>query len=241
VRPRQAAGAPATRPPDIDAVMLAGGRAARMDGADKPALKVGGLPMMIRVATAVAAAGAGRLIVVGPDRGGTVGRALAAVAAELPGGLVTVRESPPGAGPVAALRRGLVEVRAPWLALLAADLPFLTGAWLRAVHAIAASSGRPGAVPVDDGDRQQWLASVWQAEPLRSALGVYTGGSLGGLLAPMGPARVTAGQAPGGRPPGPAPRGAPGGRPPGPAPPWFDCDDPAELAAARARFEDGDT
>jgi molybdopterin-guanine dinucleotide biosynthesis protein A len=241
VRPRQAAGVPASRPADFDAVMLAGGRAARMDGADKPALEVGGLPMMIRVAAAVAAAGAGRLIVVGPARGGAVGPALAAVAAGLPGGLVTVRESPPGAGPVAALRRGLSEVRAPWLALLAADLPFLTGSWLRAVHAIAASSGRPGAVPVDDGGRQQWLASVWRAEPLRSALDVYTGGSLGGLLGPMEPARVAAGQAQEGSTPGLVPRGAPGGRPPELAPPWFDCDDPAELAAARARFKDGDT
>jgi molybdopterin-guanine dinucleotide biosynthesis protein A len=185
-----------------------------MNGADKPELEVGGRPMLVSVAAAAASAGAGRLIVVGPRRGGAVGLGLAAAASGLPGGLTTVREEPPGAGPIAALRRGLIEVRAPLVAMLAADMPFLTGEWLAALVAAAATGSQAGAMLADDTGRPQWLAGCWQTARLQLALGTYEGGSLGGLLGPLGPAIVhadTAGQ-----------------------PPWQDCDSPAELAAARA-------
>src|SRR5580698_4358011 len=201
--------------PDFDVVILAGGQAARMNGADKPSLEVGGVPLLVLVARAAAAAGARQVIVVGPERGGAVGPGLAAVAARLGGGLVTVRESPPGGGPVPALRRGLDAASAPWVALVAADLPFLTGPWLVALLALARSSGRPGAVLADDGQRPQWLAGCWQAGPLRAALSGYSGTSLGGLLRPLEPARLSPGAW---------------------QHPWLDCDDPAQLAAARAAY-----
>jgi molybdopterin-guanine dinucleotide biosynthesis protein A len=209
------------RATDFDSVILAGGLATRMNGADKPELEVGGRPMLVSVAAAAASAGTGRLIVVGPRRGGAVGRGLATLASGLPGGLITVCEEPPGSGPVAAVRRGLSEVRAPWVALLAADMPFLTGEWLTALLAAGAAGGRAGAMLADDTGRAQWLAGCWQTARLRASLGTYQGGSLGGLLGPLQPAIVpadTAGQAP-----------------------WQDCDSPAELAAARAaqRREDG--
>jgi molybdopterin-guanine dinucleotide biosynthesis protein A len=229
--------------PDFDAVILAGGRAARMNGSDKPSLEVGGVPLLVLVARAAAAAGARQVIVVGPERGGAVGAGLAAVAARLDGGLVTVRESPPGGGPVPALRCGLDAASAPWVALVAADLPFLTDSWLAALLALAHSSGRPGAVLVDDGQRPQWLAGCWQAGPLRAALGRYAGASLGGLLRPLepallGPAPPRSEHAESAPPPfalrrsGAAGSGlaGSGARPQ----PWLDCDDPAQLAAARA-------
>src|SRR4051812_25801730 len=100
-----------SREPDpYDAVVLAGGGARRLNGADKPGVVVGGRPLVSWVAAAVA--DATRLVVVGPPR------------PELRGA-VTVREDPPGAGPIPALRAGLARVRAPWTAVLAADLPFL--------------------------------------------------------------------------------------------------------------------
>jgi molybdopterin-guanine dinucleotide biosynthesis protein A len=188
-----------------------------MNGADKPELEVGGRPMLVSVAAAAASAGAGRLIIVGPRRGGAVGPALAAVASGLPGGLITVCEEPPGAGPVAALRRGLAEVRAPWLALVAADLPFLTGEWLNALLTAGASAGQAGAMLADDTGRPQWLAGCWQTARLRLALGTYQGGSLGGLLGPLQPVVVQADVAS--------------------RPPWQDCDSPEELAEARAAYE----
>jgi molybdenum cofactor guanylyltransferase len=219
----------------FDTVVLAGGRAARLNGADKPSLEVGGTPLLVLVARAAAGAGTLRLIIVGPKRTGTVRAGLAALAGQLSGGIVSVREEPPGAGPVPALRRGLAEVTAPLVAVLAADLPFLTGAELDRVLAAVSSrppdraaghagrpaqqAGRPaGAVLTDQAGREQWLAGAWQAEPLRRALADYRGGSLGGLLAPLRPVLLPPAE----------------GRPGATAAPWLDCDTPADLAAARA-------
>jgi molybdenum cofactor guanylyltransferase len=229
--------APSGQPEDFDAVILAGGRAARMNGADKPGLEVGGRPMLVSVALAAAAASATRLIVVGPERGGAVGRGLAAAAAGLPGGLVLVREEPTGGGPVPALRCGLAVTRSTWVALLAADLPFLTGSWLARLLALAVSGGPAGAVLADADGRPQWLAGCWRADLLRSALREYRGDSLGGLLRPLGAALLppAAGLAGDGME-----SGAAGSLPGGAAVPWLDCDDPSELAAARAAFGDGD-
>ena len=144
-----------------------------------------------------------------------------------------MREEPAGGGPVAGLRCGLAEVSAPWLALLAADLPFLTGAQLAALvsgHLVArdvpaecgpaaapplAGAGLPGVVLVDAAGRPQWLASWWRASSLRAALAAYDGDSLHGLLAPLSPALTRLDLAAGA------------------APPWLDCDTPDDLAAAR--------
>ncbi len=217
-----------------------------MAGADKPGLTVGGVAMVVSVATAAAAAGTRCLIVVGPVRPGQVQTALETAAGALAGGLVSVREDPPGGGPVAALRRGLTEVSAPWVAVLAADLPFLTGAELTGLLRAAAGPGgdarawpgagarpdagasmRPaGAVLTDFDGRQQWLAGMWRAADVRRALQAYRGSSLGGLLGPLGPVLV--------RPRRPARARSQGPTDGAAAAPWLDCDTPAELAAARA-------
>ncbi|MQA96429.1 MAG: NTP transferase domain-containing protein [Streptosporangiales bacterium] len=170
-----------------------------MAGADKPGAEVGGRPLIERVAAA--AAGAERLIVAGPPRAG------------LPGAVV-VREDPPGAGPVPALAAALPEVRAPWVALLAGDLPFLTAADLAALD--AAATGVDGAVLVDAQGREQWLIGLWRTTRLREALGAYRGASLGGLLGPLDPLRVPVADL----------RGRPA--------PWLDCDTADDLATARA-------
>ncbi|MEU5880761.1 NTP transferase domain-containing protein [Spirillospora sp. NPDC047279] len=183
-------------PEPFDAVVLAGGRARRLGGADKPAAPVGGRALVARVADA--AASAARLVVVGPPR-------------PEPARAVFVREDPPGAGPVPALRAGLAEVTAPWVALLAGDLPFLRPGDVALLLAAARDAG-DGAVLVDDGGREQWLAGCWRTAALSSALEGYEGASLRGLLGPLGPAavRVEAGE----------------------RAPWYDCDTPAELEHA---------
>ncbi len=119
----------------FDAVILAGGRAKRLGGADKPSLTVGGRTLAGAVLSA--AAGAADVIVVGPER-----HCLRGIR---PGGsLRFVLEDPPGAGPVAALRRGLAEVSAPWVVLLAADLPFL-----RPKHMLALLTAAAGGLTAD--------------------------------------------------------------------------------------------
>ncbi|MFI9841691.1 NTP transferase domain-containing protein [Nonomuraea sp. NPDC051941] len=105
--------APSAESPDrpaFDAVILAGGEARRLGGADKPGLTVGGRSLVEHVVTAVA--DARTTIVVGPER-------------PIPG-VVFVREDPPRSGPVPALAAGLNGVTAPWVVLLAGDLPFIT-------------------------------------------------------------------------------------------------------------------
>jgi len=178
----------------FDAVILAGGRARRLGGADKPAMPVGGRPLISRVVEAVS--GADQIVVVGPPRPGL-------------GDAVFVREDPPGAGPVPALRTGLALVRSSRLVLLAADLPFIaTGDVDRLLRAVSGT----GAVMVDGDGREQWLAGAWRTDRLRLALDGYDGASLRGLLAPLAP--VTLASAAGERPP------------------WYDCDTPEELARA---------
>lgn len=191
----------------VDAIVLAGGRGSRLGGADKPALPVGERSLIASVLSAVSAAGARRVVVVGPGRPGL---ALAA------GELRAVREDPPGEGPVAALRRGLAEVSAPWLLLLAADLPFLRAEHLGSLLAAAGAAGASGAVLRDDAGRPQWLAGCWQAGRLREGIYRYPGSSLHGLLGPLRPVLL---------PPRP---GQPG------PPPWLDCDTPEDMRLARA-------
>jgi molybdopterin-guanine dinucleotide biosynthesis protein A len=195
-----------------DAVILAGGRAERLGGRDKPGLRVGGRTLLERVAGAVR--GARRIIIVGPERPG------------LPEAIFT-RETPPGAGPVPALRAALAvrdaSAAAPVTVLLAADLPFLTAAQVASLVAAATgpsgpaggrSPGHAGAVLVDDTGREQWLTGAWRTAALSAALADYRGASLRGLLAPLRPALISA-------PVDAAGRAA-----------WFDCDTPEDLRRA---------
>jgi molybdopterin-guanine dinucleotide biosynthesis protein A len=195
----------------FDVVVLAGGGARRLSGRDKPGLVIGGRPIIESVIAA--GAGATRVIVVGPRRDGL-------------GGVVFVSEEPPEAGPVPALRRGLAEVTAPRVAVLAADLPFLRAAHVRALLGAAVPRGSGGTVPagvggavlVDDGGREQWLAGCWQTATLRTALDAYQGASLGGLLRPLEPVLLELVE-------------------PGEPPPWLDCDTPGDVERA-LRFAD---
>ena len=195
------AGHEGTSPGTFGIIILAGGGGRRLGGQDKPGLMVGRRTLLGSVVAAGTAAGARQVIVVGPERAGL-------------DGVSFVTEEPPGAGPVPALRRGLAEATPPWVALLAADLPFLRPDDLGTLRRAAA--GNYGAVFADDTGRPQWLAGCWQTETLRRAAAGYDGTSLGGLLGPLDPVLVR-----------PAPvSGVP--------PPWLDCDTPEDLDRARA-------
>ncbi|GLY91615.1 molybdenum cofactor guanylyltransferase [Actinoallomurus iriomotensis] len=181
-------------PEPYDAVVLAGGGARRLAGADKPGVVVGGRPLVAWVGAAVASAE--RIVLVGPAR------------PELPEAIV-VREDPPGGGPVPALRAGLTRVRAPWTAVLAADLPFLRPAHVAGL--LREAAGRTGAVLVDADGRPQWLAGVWRTADLAEALAGYRSTSLRALMDPLAPRLVPA---------------------PADEAPWYDCDTPSDIATA---------
>jgi molybdopterin-guanine dinucleotide biosynthesis protein A len=195
--------------PVFDAVVLAGGRAARAGGIDKPALQLGNRTLAGWVAGAAVDAGAARVIIVGPER------ELLGAGSLPPGGTTFVREDPPGTGPVAALRAGLAEVTSPLVALLASDLPFVRGRHLVPLLRTTSGADATGAVLLDDAARAQWLTSCWRTAVLQRALARYQGASLHRLLRPLRPVMLAYAPAP------------------GEPPPWLDCDTPADLALAQ--------
>ncbi|KAK1180716.1 NTP transferase domain-containing protein [Streptomyces sp. NBS 14/10] len=149
-----------------DAVILAGGAARRLGGADKPALRVGARPLLDRVLDACR--GAERTVVVGPRR--PTARPVH-----------WIREEPPGGGPVAAVDAGLRRTTAPVVLLLSADLPFLTG---ETVGALVNGLGEAEGVLLTDSDgREQPLVAAYRAEPLRREIALLAAehGGLAGL------------------------------------------------------------
>lgn len=137
---------------DYDAIVLAGGQSRRLDGADKPALLVGGSTMLERVLAACS--GARRVVVAGPRRSG-LSRVL------------WCQESPAGAGPVAALAVAVPLVESPVVMTLAADLPFVAPA----VPVLLGELGEADvAVLVDVTGRRNLLAAAWRTAALRERL-----------------------------------------------------------------------
>ena len=147
-------GAPIAGP--YDTVVLAGGAARRLSGADKPGLDLDGRSLLARVVAACV--GASRIVVVGPEREVPVG-----ITAEI----LWTTETPPGAGPVAAIEAGLVQTRASLVVVLAADLPWIAPAL---PVLLAAVEGADVAVLVDASGRRNLLAAAWQRAALEAAV-----------------------------------------------------------------------
>jgi len=134
------------------ALVLAGGASRRLGGVDKPLLTVGGSTLLERAVTAVDEAGAERVVIVGPAR-----------ARGVRPGVTFVEESPPGAGPAAAVVAGARLVEGdPILLVMAADLP-RAGSLVPTVVAAAQraiDAGRDGAIARAAGRDQYLLQAV---------------------------------------------------------------------------------
>lgn len=197
-----------SRKADYAAVILAGGQALRLGGVDKPALPVGGVPMIGRVLEAVHDATA--TVVVG------------LTGLRVPPDVRVVREQPPGGGPVAALAAAFQESpfrKSPFqecsttdlVAVLAGDLPMLTN---EAIRTLIEATQADGAVFVDDDDREQWLCGVWRVVTIKKQLADkpdHGGASIRRLLTDLDFARV---------------------RSDSEMPPWFDCDTEDDIKRA---------
>ena len=135
-------------------IVVAGGSARRLSGVDKPALSVGGQPLLARAIHALS--GAERVIAVGPRRPGF--------------DVVWTREPVPGTGPVAALAAGLgfVPEDVEAVAVLAADLPGVRRSTVDRL--VAAIGDGEGAVLVDASGARQWLLGAWRVAALKAAL-----------------------------------------------------------------------
>ncbi|MGV9882687.1 NTP transferase domain-containing protein [Streptomyces sp. NPDC003006] len=195
-----------------DAVVLAGGGAARLGGADKPGVRVGGRTLIDRVLAACA--GAGTTVVVAAPRP-TVRP------------VVWAREEPPGGGPLAALDAGLRRTTAERVVVLSADLPFLAEETVRRLLGALRESGADGAVLTDPGGREQPLVAAYRSASLRREIaglagageGAGRGGGLGGLPLRLLTARLDLTRVA-------DPVAA------------FDCDTWDDIAAARARIRE---
>lgn len=139
-----------------DAIVLAGGEARRLQGADKPQLDVGGVRLLDHVLAAVA--GAGRTIVVGPRRA-------------VPVPVLWRREDPPGGGPVPAIAAALDAVREAMVFVLAADLPALAPAIPALLAGLQGNSDADLACLAGADGRRNYLAAVWRTDALRGFVG----------------------------------------------------------------------
>ena len=184
----------------LAALILAGGRAKRMGGADKAGLLIAGTSLLDRV---IGACSDLPVVVVGPERP-TV-RAV-----------IFTRESPPGGGPVAALAAGLPLVDGRLVALLAADLPFLTADTLDLLGSRLTDDAE-GALLVDDAGSRPAAGRCLASGPAArvvAAAGPPEGLALGRLLGSLTAVRVRPDQLPAG------------------ATAWHDCDTPEDLVRA---------
>ncbi|MFJ8931728.1 DUF6457 domain-containing protein [Streptomyces sp. NPDC102364] len=157
-----------------DAIVLAGGGARRLGGADKPGVRVGGRALLDRVLHACAGARA-TVVVAEPRRTARP--------------VVWAREDPPGGGPLAALEAGVrvleaaPEPVAESIVVLSADLPFLGDRTVRglldaleAESELGANDGVngdaiDGALLADADGRDQPLVAAYRYTALRRVLG----------------------------------------------------------------------
>lgn len=162
---------------DVDAIVLAGGAARRLGGADKASLRLGDRTLL--GVTLDAVAGSGRMVVVGEVPHGLAGSDV------LPASVVVVREDPPLGGPAAAIGAGLAHVTAPHVLVLACDMPQIARVVPVLLAALAAAPPRAPGVLARDGDRTQYLAGIHRTSAVRAAVaarGDLHGASVRSLL-----------------------------------------------------------
>ncbi|WP_101850827.1 molybdenum cofactor guanylyltransferase [Kocuria flava] len=141
------------------AVVLAGGRSARLGGTPKARLSRDGRSLVRITVDAVGAAEA--VVVVGPAD------------LDLPGGVLRTREDPPFAGPAAGIAAGLAALAplpsVPWTMTLACDMPGVAAAVAGLRAAAAAGPAADGLVAVDAAGHRQPLAALCRTPALRAA------------------------------------------------------------------------
>jgi len=162
----------------IDVLILAGGEARRLGGADKPMVEIGGRTLLDRVIEACAEAvhaaqpAAAAAAEIAPARAADSPTIAVVGPRRATSHQVTwVREDPPGGGPVAAIAAGLSVCRAPYVGVFAADLPFLNAETVhRLWTALADSPEHDGAVAADENGRDQWLTAVYRRDVLAAKI-----------------------------------------------------------------------
>ena len=164
------------------AIVLAGGRASRLGGIDKTALRFEGMSLLEHALEAVA--GAASTVVVGPEE----------LRPLLPHGVALVTEQPRFGGPAAATVAGLRALRAEpdsRVAVVAADLPQAAAADARTAHRRLLADRVDGVIAMDAAGTSQPLLAIYDTEALTAAArraearGPLAGTSMRALLASL--------------------------------------------------------
>lgn len=145
--------------PVFHAVVLAGGRSARLGGRPKARLRRAGRTLLELTLDAVREAAG--VVVVGP-------RDL-----PVPEGVLRTREDPPFSGPAAGVAAGLRALdglpRADWTMTLACDMPGVAGAVPLLLQAARTGDDAAGYVCVPPDGHRQPLAALYRSDALRGA------------------------------------------------------------------------
>jgi molybdopterin-guanine dinucleotide biosynthesis protein A len=139
--------------PDLGGVVLSGGTAARLQGADKASVEVGGLTLLEHVLGALAEVR--EVVVVGDE-----------LLTSRP--VTFLREDPAEGGPAAGLLAGLGGFPRPprLVVVLAVDMPRVTAATVRR---LVETVDGDGALLVDEEGRRQYLCAVYRTAALLAA------------------------------------------------------------------------
>lgn len=146
-------------PPRIGAVILSGGSAVRLDGADKASIEIGGLTLLEHALGAML--DVDEVVVVGD-----------AVPTTRP--VTFTREDPAGGGPAAGLLAAMrcFARRPDLLVVLAVDMPLVTSLTVRRL--VEASTAEvDGAALVDEAGQVQYLCAVYSYAALERARPAY--------------------------------------------------------------------
>jgi molybdopterin-guanine dinucleotide biosynthesis protein A len=141
----------------LGAVVLTGGSAVRIQGADKASIELAGLTLLEHVLGALVEVP--EVVVVGDE-----------VPTSRP--VTFRREDPPGGGPAAGLLAGLAGFPRPprLVVVLAVDMPLVTAATLRRLSLVLdADPEWDGALLLDGAGRRQYLCALYRTDALRAA------------------------------------------------------------------------
>ena len=148
--------------PAITAIVLCGGRATRLGGADKPLLAVGDKALLGHVIDRVR-----------PQVDALLLSCAKATAAYEAFGHPVVEDRDAGQGPLGGFVSALPQVRTPWVLTTPADTPFLPD---NLVASLAKASRRTGTAVVTAGGHRQNLAMLLDAEHAQSLAAFYEDG-----------------------------------------------------------------
>jgi molybdopterin-guanine dinucleotide biosynthesis protein A len=130
---------------DIDAAILAGGRASRLHGRDKAALEIGDARVLDRQIAVLRAVARRIVIIGGPAR-------------DVDDEVHVIEDLVPGGGPLGGIYTALRNATTPRMLVVACDMPFLTAPFLEYLASVG--HGCDVAVPRDAQGRHP-LCAAW--------------------------------------------------------------------------------